>query len=512
MLWNLSHKLSLKEKRAVVREMAASPLETDIKKLFDIMMVQKTYDEDNLIYRFQRVSNKPSGNFNKYFLTVKSQYKKTLLHALVSHHRYFIGGEAEALLYQAEILIQKKLFLSANRELENALYVSQNATSPYFKPMILQRMIWIQPLLAKSNIQSITQKLLEELMIAMKEIELYKDLLLISQQLSSIIRRTTILKLKKDKALVHQIMRSNVFKINAESLPYALKLYYYKNSSWLCGLQNDLLSQAKYQEKLCELLREQEEENLKNIHTQVYLQEFNDLATFFIAQKRWNEAEPIIAYVETLTEGLYKNYFLAYCSMQRMMIIYYSEKDELHLQAAAQKLDALIENQFNTFPVHAKNTFRMNLMKSWLKLRNYEKVKFWFGKHEGKKPSIRYDTYFIIYLIWVCTLYEQFTVSENKTYIEHKNNFNTWAQNLAKMKQSTKENLPLENVVCESFLALSHDSTTIRHIAIFEKLLQRFEKGFPENSGYVKRFYQLWNLPDWVYDQLQELKKIKPEK
>lgn len=508
LLWEFTHKLSAPESKEVQRSFelrGPKAAQSDPAKLFRALQKVSTYSEE-IIHTQWKLQFKQKVKPARAFHDAKYILKNILLDSLVKANRQFVGGEAERLLNHAELFISKAYYTEALHTLQLALVETNRCIVPYYKNMILQRMLFLQQFTGGKIMDENRAKLLKLCTEAINELEIFNAVFQYNHRLSNILKRTSIVKTEPDNEEMESLLSDKVLQFNKSKLCYAAQLYLAKSKSWLYGLSFELEKQYEAQKELCALMKVNAEEHLKTSVAPVYLTEFCDAALF---SAQLIQIEVSTAYADYVLEnahhaGVHSTLFNMYPLVLKMLANYCGG-DEKEMEKYLRQVDVPLYKSLAHFPPNAVDNIRMNMMKGWLKIKDYEKVKQWHYTSAEKKPFIRLDSYFVSQLIYLCALYEQCPLNNNKTIISVSEGFIKHAKTIGNMKAASKKNMPVESAIIQTFFLLSDSQNAREHRTYLESLQKKLSRSFTKAHTYQNRLYVMFDFKGWIKQQIERL-------
>jgi hypothetical protein len=508
LLWEITNSLTQQDIKEVYRSFETrgpKAMKSDPAKLFRALQDTNIYNEEKISITWRRQfgeKKKPE----RAFYDATYILKNILLDSLVKSNRQFIGGNTERLLNHAEIYISKGYYSEAYKTLELALVESDHCTMPYFKNMILQRMVFLQQFVGAGNMDANREALLKQCADATEHLLEFNKVYQFNHKVSSLLKRTAIMKQDADIQILNELMADPILYTDITKLNHAAQLHLAKSKAWIYGLLVETEKQYYAQAELCKLLQKNEQEHLNTTIAPVYLTEFCD-ASLFAAHM--NNKQESFTYADYVLQHIPQNspytiLFETYPVLLKAFACYIAgELSEmitfLHL------VHAPLLHNIEKIPPNVSDNMRMIMLKCWLSAKEFEKIKLWNYTLKEKRPFLRLDCYFVSQLIYLCALYEQSKISLNKNTIRLHSSYAKYAIELQKLKIAGKQ-FPLETAIAETFHLLIDSSDTSYHANLLQALHKKLIRLEAKQSAHQKRFYLMFDLKKWIGEQLLKFK------
>lgn len=478
--------------------------ETHIQILYNLLLEDKVFDQDRITNKW-RTYDKKKPLTVKALENTKTNLKNSLLVTLGINNQYIINGDAERALYNAEAYIQRQLFLQAFAELDGIVRDDTIFLYPNYRISILQKILWLLPLIKPEAYDKKREHYLVLLQSAMDEMLLFYEVFVLNNNVSDLASRNVVMKSADSKAELKNLLKHRILKLNYTKLPHVSAAYFIKTSITLHYLAGEPLKQFDMQMEFCTLLRRFEKQYLYSTEYLNYVGEFSNLVTLAAQLQKEAVFELTLYYLKSIIHinRQYVPVFQAQVLLLETMQFYY-KKDFKQMLPLLEKADSYIKKNIDSSPALHSDNFKLGLMKCWLAVKNFEKVKYWFGNRSGIKPIVRLDSYFTIYVIYVCSLYEQFSC--NGKIISLPAGFKTWVDNLRSMQTHNKMILPLEASVTDTFMQLAESVDKDQHHKLLASLLKKLNQLPLRGHIYQEQFYRIFDLKGWVNERIKKVK------
>ncbi len=479
--------------------------ETNTQILFNLLLEEKVFDAERIINRW-RLFDKKKPLTTKALENTKTNLKTILLEAIGIKNQFVIGGDAEKALYHAEAYIQRQFFMQAFQVLDSALEDNSIFMYPNYRVTVIQKVLWLLPLLKLEAAEKKREHYLVFLQSAMDEIQLFYEVFVFNNAVFELVGRNVIMKSADSKAELRNLLKHNLVKFNQDKLPHTSAVYLTKTKINLHYLASEPLKQFDLQMDFCTMLRKYDKQYLQSSEYLNYVGEFTNLATLAVQLQKDRIFSITIQYLKSII-SLNKQYFPVFQAqvlLLEAMQYYYTKNYEVMLPLLEKADNYIVKTVAGTPALHSDN-FKLGLMKCWLAVKNYPKVKYWFGNRTGIKPIVRLDSYFIIYVIYVCSLYEQFII-QNKTLVLP-NGFKNWVENLRSMQKNNRMFLPLESAVIETLMQLADSDKKEMHLKLLTVLAKKMQQLPILGHVYQEQFYRIFDLKGWIHEMIGKLKK-----
>lgn len=500
----LIHRSSPSDMKAIEYVFSKQVGETQSRVLFNLLLEEKVFDAERIGNRWRTYEKKKPLTL-KALENAKTNLKSSLLEAISISNQYIIGGDAERALYNAEAFIQRQLYIHSFFLLDAVLTDDTIFINPNYRITIIQKILWILPLLKMEAPEKKREHYLVLLQSAMDEIQLFYDVFVFNNAVSDLAGRNVIMKSTDSREELKTLLKNNLLKLNYLKLPHVSATYLLKTKVTLHYLAVEPVKQFEMQMELCSMMRKYEKQYLSSTGYLNFLGEFVNLLTMAAQLQKEEIFNTTLDYLNNLmpTNKQFFPVFQAQTLLLEAMYFYY--KNDLEKMVPLLKTaDNYIMQTVSSSPALHSDNFKLGLMKCWLAVKDYDKVKYWFGNRTGIKPIVRLDSYFIIYVIFVCSLYEQIVIIGKTVSLPP--GFKNWVENLRSMQKNNKMFLPLETSVVETLLQLAESDKKELHIKLLTSLLKKLNQLPARGHVYQEQFYRIFNLKGWVTEMFIKLR------
>lgn len=438
----------------------------------------------------------------------KSRLKSKLLQLLQQCNINTLGGEAEQLLNIAEIYIQKHLFDTAYNTLNNFFVSEHPLTKPIYKIQIIQKLIWLLPICVKENITHKQQTYLDKLSAAIAELNLFQEIYIYNLKISTIATKNGVLKDAELLDEVNQLKQNPLHFNNLMNLPHLHASYLTKSNTLLAQLTGEDQKQYELQKTLCAIMHTNELVYIESGSYINYMAEHINLTLLSAQHGDAKILQDTLFYIRKLTvqDKPINAIFSLQADFAETMFYYYQNTLYNH-RPLLEKCDANFKKIVSTIPASISLSLRYGLMKCWLHLGEYKKVEEWYMNRPAHKPLIKFDSYFIIYLIQLCGLYEQYEIDLKEKEINLPKSYLKQAHQFSSLHTMSKSLLPVENSVHNTFEKLGKEKKLSIHVQILSKLDFKLNSLSKSEPVYVKQFYKMFHLQNWIKKMLTHLKQ-----
>jgi len=465
-------------------------------------------NEEFLRLRWQLLNKKHKLSL-KSLENTKTRLKTTLLYLIQQCHINMLGGEAELQINICEILIQKQLFHEGYKILNEFLINSHPLTPPLFKIQIIQKLIWLLPICNQSHFLENQKHLKLELEKALAEFNTFYKIYFYNLQVAEIIITNGILKTDVAIAQLNILLSDALHKNEIEHLPHLHATFLTKANVQLAHLEGNSQKQFTLQKLLCSIMRIHYQSYLHSEAYINYMAEQINLAILSAQHGSKDIMDNTLAHVReiTLKDRKINSIFKAQADLAESLYYYYAD-DKIKLASILIKCDVGFNKIVKYAPPTVSEGFRYGLMKCWLALEEYNKVNEWYLDKPKNKPFVKLDSYFIIFLIQLCAIYEQMKVNHDNQTVFLPNDYLKKAHDFSSMYSLSKKILPIEYSIHTMFITLGKEQKKLKHIQLLTSLNRKLSRLEKNNVVYYQQFKKMFNLNSWLTKMISRLTQI----
>ncbi len=478
-------------------------------KLYKLILKNPTFDEEMIYNRWVWTHTKMQSKHA--FENVRTQLKFFILETL----RYIELQGKDSLqqkLDHADILIKKGLREEAYKILCSVDKKPRNFSDPLYFTIINYKKLSLLPFIESQDTEQSVQIILKESSKFINESELYNRLFDFNMQVGLLARNTVVIKTKLQRERLEYLLSKvqGFMPVNSDNFLYRSLLY--KSLSWLFRIAGNYHETYKYQLLLIDIMRMEEEVNLK-LHSQQFLSEIADMINICLLLKSFAEAENYIKQYNTicLNLGLNKEHNLFVLNNYKISLSLATEQlkqdDEiLHKQLMLLKLRPwrIQKGHFTAFI--------FVVIKGFFATEQYKTVINCYAELMQEETHEREDVLFFSELLYTLSLYLLQPLDIKYQMVESTKLFKMQAESLQRRLRIKNENLPIELNLSNCLRQLANKSRFNHHIDILNKLINNLMKGESEVCSYNDQFYRMFDIKKWAETRIKFLQQFQKEK
>jgi len=436
-----------------------------------------------------------------------------ILHYLVTQNPYCQNHPYEKEMILADKCVQLGQFDEAYNRFKKILNLLQAQNSLYWQGIVLRKIHKITSKL--TNVNEATEKELETFANLEKTVaeqiipdtEVYHFQLKLGKRITEgwVIRTT------KDRKEFIEWFNSKILSIDDTNLTITPFAYITKAKT---AAYRILLEYEKAFQTQLTLVRKLDSniDQLKVQKPDLLFSEYLDLADLSYRTGRITFAEEQLSRVEACLPFINDNneYRTASILNIRCNIAYrYKHLDELSIQASL--LSDTYKNLFATAPALHVPIIIGTLLKSFLKLENYKLIEYWYDRIKHSTDEVRKNNIFLIHIIYACSAYSTLKPQFNFNKMEIDSEFKSTILNVNSYISQKNQDLYFEKLIVKKFLYLADSKEREKHITIFSGLLAELGKLPFEGYIYQEQIYEIFDIRNWVIEQITRLKKVSAD-
>ncbi|MEI2673362.1 MAG: hypothetical protein V9F05_04895 [Chitinophagaceae bacterium] len=509
-IWTLIQNMTPLEIREVefsFKQRGPRALQSDPAKLFRALQSVSAYNTETIGYAWRRQFKEKSKPMeSKAFTDARYILKGIILDVLVKSNFKYLGGEAERLLYHSEILSSKGMYEESYKALKQALIETNHCVSPFYKSMILQKLLNITPKVSGKNLEENVYYLLHQIEQDAQDLNQFFLINKLNTHTALTLFKTAILNDGSDLDLINEIAAHPLIINETPNLSYSSSLYLEKTKSWIFGLTCQYEKQYIAQKKLYQLLATNEQENLDTKYVQIYLTEVLDLALFSAKFGNDTECNFLTDYVlsKAPAVGESSSLFNLYPQFIKVLSPFY-KKEIPKLQTMVNEYEPILYEQFEKLPIQARDNVRLGMMRIFILLNSHTKIKQWHYLLNEPKVYTRLDANLVCHIVYTCSLYELSTISVNKQNITTIPGLRKQVLELKKLCQNRPNTSPVEAAIINTFIKIMDTNLIQFHLVELNNLMKFLGTEKNKNALYLKRFLNMFDLSEWIRNQLMKM-------
>ena len=503
-LHRLLHSLNSDNQRALKYVLGEKKTPTHARILHDLLvsLTDKTISQTETKWRKTMVANK--------YLSIKSLQnaqtvlKQKIYEAKCISLRFSQGGNAEERLYLADVFIHEENYDQAYQILSDFVNDTTHFSKYEYRIQILQKLIWLHPHVQIESSDKQLNLLRNELNNIIHNLQLFHKIYQLNLDVTDLYKRSVIMKSDESITRLKSLQQSTLLSLDIDTLEPIAANYLLKTQSMLHYLSLDNESMFLSLQRLCLNMRKYEKQYLTTIEFHNYISEHINLCICAAHGGNLTCIKETVKYVQSIKH--HNQQFEAFYTTQCELVFalyYYYKHDDINLASHIIITDNLASSLTTLGPAMVGDTMKLSLMKCWLRLKDYNKVAYWFGDMLTQKAIVRLDTFYTRHIVYFCSLYEQSQIKGKEIFVPEmaKNTI----ININTMHTLSKSHLPLEHSVSTCFNHLVKDNLIEQHKYHIGALLHKLAKLPEEGHIYQEQFYRIFNLRAWLFEMLEKL-------
>lgn len=436
-----------------------------------------------------------------------------LLHYLVTQNPYCQNHPYEKEMIFADKLVQLGLHDLAYQRFKEILSLLESHNNPHWQGVVLRKM---QMIIAKLNVVDVQKENEFDAYVNLEKTiandALFNtDIYHIQLKLGKAITEGWVIQTLQDKQKFIEWLNFKVLSIDGGNLPPTTFIYWAKVRT---AAYRTLMEYEKAFQSQLSLIHKLDAniDQLKIQKPVLLYSEHLDLADLCYRTGRITFAEEQLNLVEEYIQLIQdKNeYRLASVLNIRCNIAYRHHSTEQLNQQVSLLHDAYCK-LFPSAPALQIPIIIGTLLKSYLKLENFDFIDYWYNLIKTANEKVRKNNIFIIHILYACRAYMACKPHFNIKYMEIDPEFKSRILYIKNYVRGNKQELLLEKMIVEAFEALVQKKGREEHIAVFDALLTSLGK-LPF-SGYIyqEQIYEIFDIRTWIIEQITRLKKVSAD-